>query len=182
MKSASTNNMNTISHPAAALKGGEGNVEYEKTPNKAIDQSNHKAKQNQFNKLKSVMKNQNTKDYKLVRPPRAGSNADQNTALITANLSPEAREQRELDNEDIERAIIVSSAYRLEVPGESKKFGGRPSSRGSREGRRPEAQRSYGNSLHGTISSDIDRERGPALTPLTNTESKLLLEPQLAVH
>ena len=125
------------------------------------------------------MKNQNNKDYKLVRPPRASSNADKNTVLMTSNLSQEAREQRDLDNEDIERA---ASAYRLEVPGESRKIGCRPSSRGSREGRRPEAQQSYGNSLHGTISSDIDREQGRALTPLTNAESKPLPEPQPAVR
>lgn len=36
---------------------GEGIVEYEKTPNKAMDGSSHKAKQNQFNKQKSIMKN-----------------------------------------------------------------------------------------------------------------------------
>lgn len=71
VKSASESNVFTFGNfnNSAVQKTQEGNVEYEKTPNKAMDQSNHKAKENQFNKLKSVMKNQNTKDYKLVKPP-----------------------------------------------------------------------------------------------------------------
>ena len=83
MKSASESNVFTFGnfHNPTQKNNQEGNVEYEKTPNKAIDQSNYKPKENQFNKLKSVMKNQNTKDYKLVKPPPGSNITHSNTNL-----------------------------------------------------------------------------------------------------
>ena len=48
--------MNAFANFDVGLRSGEGNVEYEDTPDKAIDQTNYKVKQDQFTKLKSVMK------------------------------------------------------------------------------------------------------------------------------
>lgn len=101
------------------------------------------------------MKNQNTKDYKLVRPPPA-SYRKPSRGQRQAEPSEAAKE---LDNDDIERAEPTEL---LQVPAEVRKLDdGGSSSKHARMHRRNETEVV----LHGTLSSDF--ERGQGLTPRT---------------
>ena len=100
------------------------------------------------------MKNQNTKDYKLVRPPPSLNRQSRGKSRVASS-----EVARDLDEDDLERA---EPAEQLQVPAEGKKQeDGASSSRRSRLHRRNETEVV----LHGTLSSDF--ERGQGLTPRT---------------